>query len=173
MTNKEEVIQEVSKDCVDFSIIDRRLLKDIDVIRAYIAKHSSNNLVQKGFVIDVFQPGFIDKPGFVLEVIQGLDVGYNEKLLDIFLKCSAGIIVRKEADLNPNCTTQELQDLATKVLVRYKEAKIYREQQLKEKREMLESVNKLIDGFNLNTNTAKQEQGDKYKRNNIGFMADI
>ncbi len=176
LTNKEEVIQELSKDYVDFSTIDRRLLKDIDVIRAYIAKHSSNNIVQKGFIIDIDIPGFIDKPGFIVEIIQGLDVGYDEKALNSLLKYSAEKIVRREADNNPNCTTQQLQELATKVLTRYKEAKISREQQLKEKREMLESVNKVIDGFNLDVKNNKLNQsrgGTKYKRHEVGFMADI
>ena len=181
---KEEAIEYMKSDYVSFGIISDFLLKDRDVVRAFIINHSSNKLIQLDdkFPISINVAGMIDDERFVSDVINGLDVGFdNDSLMDV-LKVSARQIVIKKlreqdiAGLDVTQSREELKKNIKEIVDGYMSLLKVRKEQLIKKEQVREDVFKVIDDTLFEDNepkNCKKDNNDRYRRNKIGFNAEF
>ena len=179
ITAKSKAIEAVSKPKVDFDEIDNRLLKDKDVVRAYMQHHSSNIILVSKVPIDIDSAGMIDNETFITDVIKNLDIGYDKNNLESLLKYSTSVIVKKKLNGKTETTEAELMAVARRILARYNVQVKRKVTELSEKQQLMDRLNAQIAGTMIsglidsidNANSGKS--GERYKRNSIGFTAEL
>jgi len=176
ITDKQEAIKEVNKSNVDFDQIDKRLLRDKEVVLAYIQYHSSNDLLYSKFPIDINTKGMIDDSSFILDVIKNLDVGYNRESLMSLIKYSANCILKRKID-EENLTEEdmsELKEFATKVVQQFYDSVNVRGKELEKKQSLLDEISNHINQTEADCcDGEKTKSYKKYKCCNIGFTAEF
>ncbi|MBQ7880876.1 MAG: hypothetical protein IJ358_03440 [Clostridia bacterium] len=134
ITDKNEAIRALKQDNVRLREIDKDLLRDKDVIVAYMQAMSSNRLIclSDDYPITLDAKGMIDNEDFVMQVINYLDAGYSKIDVDTFLKISATRIIKSKLKLGElsSDNEQEIKDLAKGILIRYRDAIKKRDKQL-------------------------------------------
>ena len=169
---KKEAMQELAKDYIDFEKIDKSLLRDKDVILAYMQHHSSNNIIVKKCPIDIEVKGMVDDVDFVLDVIKNLDACYNKSALMALLKYSAFCIVRAKFDKNDALCAYDLKCFVSQILTKYNDMVKVRNSELSKKQSILDELNNFINEAKLDafdTKEIKNTLGERYKRSSIGF----
>lgn len=178
ITNKDEAIAEVGKKNPDMAIIDEKLLKDKDVVLAYIKLHSSNEILKTSSPININYKGMIDDREFIVDIIKNLEVGYSTKALYSLLKCSTMSIVKNVVNNGTDLNIDSLKEFAKGVMINYDEQVKLRCEQLREKEKLLKQLNDFIK--NTNIESIPQENPDideiadtRYKRTDIGFTSNM
>lgn len=142
ITTKENAIIEVGKEQPNYKEIDKYLLKDKDVVIAYMQAHSSNALLSLNskFSINLDFMGLINDEDFIIQVINNLDVGYNQDDLVYLLKLSAARIVQSKYDIHNNMTKQDLEEPVSTILKKYRAAVLEQQEKLSHKKQVVDGV---------------------------------
>lgn len=172
ITRKNEALEEVTKQNPNMSQIDESLLKDEDVVRAYIQLHSSNEMLVNRKPIDIDVKGLIDNETFIIDVIKNLDIGYDVNGLNSLITYSTKRIIKEELNANPNYTACKLKEMAEGIMLRYRDAVKMRGNELAHKQEILNEVGSYIENaINKNNTNANKAKGKIYCRTDVGFTA--
>ncbi len=142
ITTKEEAIIEVKKAQPDYRNIDKFLLKNKDVVRAYMRAHSSNSLLDLNSKspINLDINGLINDEGFIVDVINNLDVGYNQNDLVYLLELSTMRIIQINYDDYKHMPKDELESLASSILRRYHNIAVSKKLELACKKQVIDEV---------------------------------
>lgn len=185
ITSKEEAIEAVKDDNIDFESFSDELLKNKEVITAYMQAHSSNKLLLLGFPLDITIDEIVDDISLIIDVIKNLDVGYSRDNLELIIKQNVFSIVNKKIEKEKIEDAQLLKTIITKLMTSYKKEIDKRDKELQSKRDLISQLLDCVDEFSIvdvgsqetvNEDTKSEiNEYDKtrYKRNNIGFCAKI
>ena len=173
--DKDKAIEAMSSNKVDFDEIDRRLLDDKDVVRAYIFNHSSNIILESKYPIDIDKEGMIDNERFIKDVIRCLDIGYSKSSLEALLRFSAFKIIRNKINKTVDVYEEALKVQATRILRGFNSEVLKRDAALSEKQEMLARMEGHIEGIKMKAFEGSHDKlpRKKYSNTNIGFTADL
>ena len=181
ITDKDEAIEEVKKDVIDFDNIDKSLLTDKEVATAYMYAHSSNKLLLMGFPIDITCPGIVDDANFIIDVIGNLEVEYSKENLNALLKLSALEIVKGKMNKERMYDLNNLKSLAREILTIYNEELQERNKVLSKKQTVLDEVEQFIkdeklDGLDVDDKKRTKVKNNgwrRYKDCKVGFGAEL
>ncbi|MBQ3502601.1 MAG: hypothetical protein IJA72_02950 [Clostridia bacterium] len=142
ITTKADAIIEVGKDQPDYKSIDKFLLRDKDVILAYMQAHSSNRLLDlnSNFPISLDINGLINNEDFIIAVINNLDNGYNQDDLVYLLKLSTARIIQTKYTMYDNSSEDTLKGLASDILKRYHNVVVSQKLKLAHKKQVVDKV---------------------------------
>ena len=142
ITAKEDAIIEVKKAQPDYKNIDKILLKDKDVVRAYMQAHSSNRLLDLNskFCINLDINGLINDEDFMIDVINNLDIGYNQDDLVYLIELSTMRIIQTNYDDYKHMPKEELENLASAILKRYHNIAVSKKLELSAKKQVIDEV---------------------------------
>lgn len=142
ITTKEDAIIELKKAQPDYKNIDKLLLKDKDVVLAYMQEHSSNRLLDLNskFPINLDINGLINDVDFIIAVINNLDIGYNQDDLVYLLELSTMRIIQTNYDDYAHMSKEELQTLASSILKKYHNIAVSKKLALANKKQVIDEI---------------------------------
>ena len=142
INTKEEAIIEVAKAQPDYRNIDKFLLRDKDVVLAYMQAHSSNKLLDLNskFCINLDINGLINDESFMMAVLNNLDIGYNQDDLVYLLELSTTRIIQTNYDDYKHAPKEELENLASTILKRYHNVAVSKKLELSAKKQVIDEV---------------------------------
>lgn len=176
---KNLALQAVARKNPNLANINKALLKDKDVILAYIKANSSNYLLLDRCPINLYQDELLGDVDFIITVIQYLDLDYSRESLLHLIKKSTSFVFKNSIGDDP-IDMDKSKEFVLSILKKYDEAVKVKEAELKAKNSAVDEIDRFIEHAKLTslsgvTNKAKNsfDGEDRYKRTRVGFSADI